>query len=373
MAYDLTGSGRTVIRGSYGLYNIDQLGIWALTNYNAAGFRSTTYSWAGDTCQTTPFTNCAPSPAYLAALQGPGSTFNGRNIYVTTTGGVNGIVNPDLKMAYFQTVSGTVERELGRSLAMRVVYVGNFEENMYDSTTPNRPISAYNQAYNTVYPATDPVNAGKPITILYYPSSLSSANQTMLVTRDGNRDFFHTIEGTLNKRLSNKWSGMASFGLTKKHKWIPLTGGQSGAQPVAPYQNAFPLDLTWDYTFKGYVTYELPFGITSAVNYQLLAGAPNYATDQFNGVPSLGTVTIPVEQFGTQRSPTLHVLNLKAGKRFALKRGDSLELSVELFNALNAAPGITVNYLNGTGTRAFGFVSEYMNPMVGRMGVQFKF
>ena len=142
---------------------------------------------------------------------------------------------------------------------------------------------------------------------------------------------------------------------------------------MAPYQREFPLDLTWDWTFKTYLTYELPFGVTSAVNYHLLAGAPNYAMDQITGVPSLGTVTIPVEQFGAHRSPTLHVLNLKEGKRFNLQGGRSLELSLEIFNALNAAPGTTVNFINGTGTRAFGFISEYMAPMVGRMGVQFKF
>src|SRR5262245_1533168 len=161
-------------------------------------------------------------------------------------------------MAYFQTVTAQVERELGPSLAMRLLYVGNFEENMYDSTTPNRPITAYNLAFNTTYPSTDPANAGKPLTILYYPSSLSTANQTMLVNRDGNRDYFNTFEATVNKRKSNKWSGMASIGLTKKHKWIPLANGQSGAQPVAPYQKEFPLDLTWDWTFKTYATYDLP-------------------------------------------------------------------------------------------------------------------
>jgi hypothetical protein len=382
IAYDLTGSGKTVIRASYGMYNIPWLGAFDLSNYNPTGFFTNTYNWQLDSCQVTQSTNCAPSQGFLnaitASIANPSATtFNGQNIYVSSTGGLNSILNPDLKMPYFHQFTATVERELRETLAMRVSFVSLIEQNEYDQTFPNRPISSYTEAFNTVYPATDPVNAGKPITIMYYPASLRSANQTMFVNRDGHADYFRTVEMTLNKR-HRKWGAMGTLGLTKNHKW--LTGGNvfgtgiSSAQPAAPYQTAFPLDQTWDYTFKSYFTYDLPYRVSFALNYQLLAGAPNYAMDQFNlTAQGLGTVTIPVEEYGSHRAPTLHVLNLRFGKTVEFKQSHRLELAVELFNALNSSAGTTVNFINGTGTRAFGYTSVYMAPMVGRMGVTYRF
>lgn len=378
VAYDLTGSGKTVLRGSYGMYNIPALGAFDLSNYNPAGLLKTTYDWSGDTCQVTAHTECAPSDAFIASLVGPTSTFNGKNIYIGTTGGVNGIVNPKLRMPFFHTFTATLERALASDMALRVLYVGNFEEDEYDTTYPDRPMSSYTLQYNTVYPATDPVNGGKPITIDYYPASLKTASSTMFVNRDGHGDHFQTMELTFTKRGGNKWSALATLDLTKDHMWLPTTSpgvfksGESAAQPPAPYQQLFPLDETWDWTFKSYFTYNLPYGIDAGVNYQWLAGAPSYATDQFS-VPNIGTVYIPVEQFGTHRAPNLNVLNLRFAKVFPIKEHDRLELTLELFNALNASPGTTVNFINGTGTKAFGFTSEYMSPMVGRVGVKFSF
>jgi hypothetical protein len=364
------------------MYNIPWLGAFDLSNYNPTGFFTNTYNWQVDTCQTTSFTSCAPSAAFLnaitASIANPSATtFRGQNVYVSSSGGLNNVLNPDLKMPYFHQFTATIERELRQNLAVRVSFVTLLEENEYDLTYPNRPISSYTESFNTVYPATDPVNAGKPITILYYPAALRSANQTMFANRQGNPDYFRTVEMTVNKR-HDKWGAMASLGLTKNHKW--LTGGNvfgtgaSSAQPVAPYQSAFPLDQTWDYTLKSYLTYDLPYRVSVAANYQLLAGAPNYAMDQFNlTAQGLGTVTLPVEEFGAHRAPMLHVLNLRASKNVKIAQSQRLEFTVELFNALNSSAGTTVNFINGTGTRQFGFTSVYMSPMVGRMGVTYRF
>jgi hypothetical protein len=132
------------------------------------------------------------------------------------------------------------------------------------------------------------------------------------------------------------------------------------------------LDETWDWAFKSYFTYELPYRINFGLNYQLLAGAPNYGVDQFS-VPNLGTISIPVNKFGTDRAPTLNVMNLRFGRTFPIKEHDSLEATLELFNALNVGPATSVNYIYGSGVKTFGYASSYMGPMVGRIGLLFKF
>ena len=167
--------------------------------------------------------------------------------------------------------------------------------------------------------------------------------------------------------------------LTKNHKWLNTTGvfaaNQSAAQPTAPYQTAFPLDETWDYSAKAQFTYDFPHDVNVGLNYRYLAGVPNYATDQITGVPQLGTVTIPLEAFGTQRNPGLSVLDFRAAKNFNLGGGRRFAATVELFNLTNTDASLGTNYQYGAiGTaREFGYVSTVIPPMIGRVGVEFKF
>ena len=129
------------------------------------------------------------------------------------------------------------------------------------------------------------------------------------------------------------------------------------------------------YSVKANVAYEFPRDISAGLNYHYLAGTPNYATDQITGVPQLGTITIPLEPFGTRRNPALSILNARAAKGFAMKGNKKFVATVELFNALNSSVGTSINYQYGAvGTaREFGFVSTVVPPMIGRIGFEFKF
>jgi hypothetical protein len=92
-------------------------------------------------------------------------------------------------------------------------------------------------------------------------------------------------------------------------------------------------------------------------------------------VPQLGTVTIPLEPFGTRRYPALSVLDVRGAKSFVLPGNRRFVATVELFNVLNSDVATTVNYQYGAlGTpRQFGFVSTVIPPMIGRVGIEFKF
>ncbi|HEV2984066.1 MAG TPA: TonB-dependent receptor, partial [Vicinamibacterales bacterium] len=376
-AYDLTGTGKTVIRASYGQYNLDQLGAFDL-NFNPAALFTSTYTWSGpnSACVKTAYSVCTASDAFLAGLKGVGSPN-----YLSTSGGVTGVINPNLQMPYFQTATLGFEREMGANLAVRALYVYNREDRMFDLTFPNRGINTYTVPFNTKYPATDPINGGQPLTIMTYPASLktTAGNQTMFVNRTGNPDVFNNLEFTLTKRKSSNWSALLGLSLTKNHKWLSTTGifaaNQSAAQPTAPYQAAFALDETWDYSIKSHFTYDFPHDVSVGFNYRFLAGAPNYAIDQITGVPQLGTVTIPLEPFGTRRLPGLSVLDFRAAKNFMLGGGKRFAATVEIFNLTNTDASLATNFQYGAAGTAkeFGFVSSVIPPMIGRVGLEFKF
>jgi hypothetical protein len=376
-AFDLTGDGKTVIRASYGQYNLDQLGTFDL-NFNPAALYTNTYTWNGPNggCVKTQYTSCAASDAFLGTLKGVGSPN-----YLSTSGGITGIVNPNLVMPYFQTATLGFEREMAANLGVRVLYVYNRADRLFDQVFPNRGIETYTVPFNTKYPATDPVRGGQPLTILTYPASLKTdlGNQTEFVNRNGNPDVFNNLEFTVTRRKSGNWSALGALSLTKNHKWLSTTGvfaaNQSSAQPSAPYQTAFPLDQTWDYSVKAHFTYDFPRDINFGVNYRYLAGTPAYATDQITGVPQLGTVTIPLEQIGSQRNPGLSVLDLRGAKNFMLGGSKRFVATIELFNVLNSDSATTVNYQYGAlnTSRQFGYISTVIPPMIGRVGVEFKF
>jgi hypothetical protein len=131
------------------------------------------------------------------------------------------------------------------------------------------------------------------------------------------------------------------------------------------------LDETWDYSIKSHFTYDFPHDVSVGLNYRYLAGTPAYAIDQIAGVPQLGTVTIPLEPWGTRRNPGLSVLDIRGAKNFR----KNFVATVELFNITNTNAATSVNYQYGAvGTsREFGFVNSVIPPMIGRVGLQFKF
>ena len=335
-AYDLSGDGKTVIRASYGQYSLDQLGTFDL-NFNPAALFTNTYTWkaANSACVKTRSRPASASDAFLAGLKGVGSPN-----YLSTTGGITGVINPDLKMPYFQTATLGFEREVGvergGSGALRL-QPGRADVR---SDLPEPGIEHLHRAVQHQVPRRPTRStAVQPLTILTYPASLRSdlGNKTMFVNRTDKPDIFNNLRIHAHQaQVAQLERARRALSMTKNHKWLSTTGvfaaSQSAASPTAPYQTAFPLDETWDYSVKAHFTYDLPREISLGVNYRYLAGTAAYATDQITGVPQLGTVTMPLEDFGTRRNPGLSVLDLRAAKTFSVAGSRRFAATMELFN-----------------------------------------
>jgi len=367
-AWDVRGNGKTVVKGSFGLFG-DTMGDLYANAFNPNAQATQTYAWNGP-CAPAKFNNdtytntaCDVTPAFLASLPSL--------IPLSATGGINSILNPDLKQNKTYEYTARMERELIPNVAVSVAYVYHRVENLYNNIQPYRP-------YDTWVPATPATpfldSNGNPVTIYTYPANQvgSSFNVLQAVNAPTDRaDHFNSFEVAATKRFSKKWTGTASFWTTKNHQWI-ITQGFANT-PQSPNDERFPTIDNYNWEARGNATYNLPWGVFFSASYRAQSGTTGQLTQVFTAPASVlrqGSVTLRMGPYGAYSNPAVQVFNLKAAKRIAVGAGRNLELTGQVFNLFNSS-GITgVNYQAGT---QFGQVTGIVSGRVARIGAAFIF
>lgn len=367
MAWDVTGNGKTVVKGSWGLFG-DTMGDLYANAFNPNASATQTYAWTGP-CVATQYRNntfnnasCDVSPAFLATL--PNLT------PLSATGGNNSQINPDLKQNKTTEMTARIERELVANVAVSAGWVYHEVENLYYNLQVNRP-------YELWIPATPATpfldHNGQPVTIYTYPASLVGTAFNRLRGQNAPSDrsnTFHTFEVAATKRYSKSWTGSTSFWTTKNHSWIN-TGTLSSARPQSPNDDRFALNEKWDWEARANGTYSFRYGIDITGSYRAQSGQWGQRTQVFtNAALRQGSTTLRMGEYGELRGPTVQIINLRVNKGFELGSGKRMTMDFQVFNLSNAAGVTSTNYQTGS---QFGQVTGIVSARVYRIGSAFTF
>jgi hypothetical protein len=144
VAFDLSGDGKTVVKGTYGWFNHD-LGVNGYAgNFNQNSLVTYNYRWTDPT-----HCNCYAPGTVNLDVNGPD--------FLSVSGATNNRVNPNLKLPHTHELTGSMERELGKGLSVRGLLVYKTVINDYQNVNVLRPYSVYDQVFTRRDPGPDGV------------------------------------------------------------------------------------------------------------------------------------------------------------------------------------------------------------------------
>ena len=366
VAWDPAGSGRTVLKGSYGWYN-DELPYFVGTFtdlYNPLFPTATTYRWRDLNGNR----DYDPGEVDLDR--------NGRDFLAITSAANTRPLNPDLQLPHSHEAALSLEHEIIPNMSGRVLYVYKRRVDEYTTINSARPYGVYNIQLLRRDPGPDgAVNTaddGSMVTIYDYdPAYRGAAFVLNERVTNPNDNSAQTIEVSVNRRMSGKWSLMGSYGATKQHRWLD-------GFIETPNQEYYPLDETWSWVMRGSGSYVLPYAIALGATLNIRSGIQGQRTYVFRATDPLGgpplrqqsTVTLRLDPFGSQTGPAQKYLDFRVGKTFYTRQRSELLFSVDVLNALNDSGAQAMTFASGP---TFGQITLIPTPRILRFGVQYGF
>ncbi len=363
-AYDLTGSGKTVIKGGWGRFD-HMREIEEVAPFNTLTPAATLWTWHdlnGDRAYQPGEANLDPNgPDFISVGQSSGliGTFT------------NGIVNSDEKQTKLDQFSLSLEQELMADFAIRLT--GAYSRNFNIRTVLNtaRPYDVYSIPITNRDPGADGKagtadDPGTLITYYDYPAALAGLQfaQRTWFTAPGIDQTFRSFEAAATKRLSRGWQLMASYSATKSDSPFPE---EAEFTPNAQINSA---NHTWEWLAKGSAAYLFPRDVTVSVRYEHRSGAPQARQVLFRGGQQIPSIVLNVEPIGTLRLPNINLWDIRAEKAFRLPRGQKVIVWLNVYNLLNA------NTVTGRSVRSGASYlrpTAFLPPRLAELSIQYRF
>ncbi len=355
---DPGGDGRTFAKVSYGRYWINPAGeVGPNVNPNAPQWWRR-YAW------TDPNRSGVWEPGEEGRLLG-------------SRGGVAlESIDPDLEPAYLDEVAAWIERDLDGRTSVRTGVVWRAERQHWMRQDASRPFQAFKVPVVVPDPGADATagtsDDGRAVLAFDLPPDVLARIPSNIVKSVPDSDVTYlTWEAVADRRLSGRWSLVASFDYTWSREHASAYFGQAVRNNVYPLT---PNDLintgahgrhefgTWSAKIHG--TYEAPWDVRITPMLRHQSGQPYGRT--FLANLSYGTVRILAEPIGTRRMDDVTTADVRLEKAFRLPGDRRVAAFVDVFNLFNANPEQNVSWSSGSFLRPLTIVS----PRIVRIGAK---
>jgi hypothetical protein len=361
-AWDVTGKGRTVIKGGWSRYDkMRFVGDVQAANLNALNVN--VFRWHdlnGDGKYEPGEVDLNVNGAdFVSNTAPPGVT-------ALPSGGGSVVANPNESEPKIDEFTGSVEHELMSSLAIRLTTVFSREFDFRRLAGVSRPYSSYNIPISARDPGPDGVlntadDPGQVLTYFEYPAALRG--QALSITTPVNDpNFVNTykaVELSAVKRLSGGWQMLGAIGSIWPNKVFA-----ADLTAFTPNAEILSRDTARRWYFKFGGSYRIPrVDVQAAANLNGVSGEPFQRTVLVTGGNTIPSFSVPAEAIGAEHYPNAYLVDLRLEKMLRLPKQQKVSARVDLFNALNTNVVTTQTTQSG---------ASFLKPsaiMPGRIGV----
>ena len=285
---------------------------------------------------------------------------------VSTVGGPDRGVAPDLKLPYTTEYTAGLDQQLMPDLSLRLEFVRKLDYHFYQQYNIAIPFSAYNIPFPGVDPGPDGITGNaddRALSLFSLDPAYVGKNKGLYQNNPGVEANYSTIEASVVKRFSNKYQFLTG--------WDYVHRSTSGGVPQDPnallYRNA---QRYWTWTYKVVGTYEAPYQVNLSAVFRASKGEP-YGRRVNSPRLNQGVITLVAEPTGTYFNDTVRLLDFRAEKTFLVnERWGKVSAIFDLFNIFNSDAITAVSDLTGS---QFRTVSQTLTPRIFRLGARFEF
>ncbi len=346
--YDVTGEGRSVVKGYWGRYYHNMNSGWQSTN--PGGNKNVTYTFL-DQNMNGLFDGVHELGERLGGSTGAGL---GQDF---TRPPVGAAVDPNTTQPYVDEVSGSFEQQIGNDLGFRASLVHKRQTGAFLEPVNIARAGRLTNQKQVPCPASCPDGlAGTMLTVYDLPDGAPTSENLITNVPEGEADFnWTTISLGVNKRFRNNFFWNAYFdyqwrneGRTPGQSTSPLTTDPVGVGWTYQYGFIPLIQSVSNWQFKGAGRYVMPYDVGVAGTLRLVSGFP-WAPLLSVGIGNVGTQTIFLDNLDNRISDNVSIVDLRVDKGFQLGDSAEIEFMFDLFNALNNAS--ETNFIMRAGSR----------------------
>ena len=397
LTYDLFGNGKTALKGSGSYYYktretlADNLGGLFTVTSLTFGSNANSGACTGSSCW-----NDANMDGVVQANELSGTPSSSSSRFNTTTGVLEpagNAIDPNTKLARTREAVVGIQHELMPNLAVGVDYIlRKYDRGLatytlgYQPGAPGYPLS---QIYEGPLTYTDPVTGNTGEYFVVRQGAMRPSGVGSITATDLQYQIYQGVDLTVIKRYSNKWQVNGALTIQTNPNYFPEGSLYSATAGL----NDNPTGLTYRHgvsTIAKYVlklagSYDLPWGITAAGNYNAFQGGTRTVAmdgpgNVYGGVNAAGnptTISYSTLEFQPRdafRFEDTHMLDLGLQKAFSIGAAEryKLKFMVDLFNVFNINEVLSYSS-NNVNSANFGAPSSIIPPRVLRVGVRANF